>query len=573
MKTLIKKLNTILTKRDKKILFFLLFFSVLVSLIEVVGVGIIMPFVGVATNFRIIYSNKHIYEIYKLLHFSSPESFVIAFGIFLVFFYIFRSVFNISYFYLLNRFSQGRYHLLAYKLFEKYLGMYYIDFVNRKTSHFIKTVVNEAYNLVQLISSILFMLSELFIIIFIYSMLIYVNWKMTLLLTMFLGINIFILKRFVSTRIKKAGEIRHTMQQKFYEIITTSLGNFKIIKLKGNDREILDKFSSASYGFTKANILNQTLLQVPRLFLEAIGFSLIALSVVYLIFKYHTDIKGALPILSVFVLGLYRLMPSVNRIYTNYNQVLFYLKSLEITHNELIYKPEKLKDEDIKFKREIKLENVWFEYNNHIPVLKDINLTIKKGEKLGIKGKTGSGKSTLVDLIIGLYKPKKGRILVDGVELNENNIKAWRRKIGYIPQTIYLFDGTIAENVAFGEEMDEEKVKRALKMANLLDFLERNHQGIYTRVGENGVMLSGGQKQRVAIARALYSDPEILVLDEATSSLDSQTEQKIMDEIYKLGKDKTMIIVAHRTSTLDRCNKVVEISDGKINECVELQAE
>ncbi len=569
MKEIIKKLNNILTKRDKQYLMLLLFFSIIVSIIEVVGVGIIMPFVGVATNFKLIYTNKHIYEIYKLFHFNSPANFVIIFGLFLVFFYILRSLFNLLYFYSLSRFSQSRYYLLSYKLFEKYLGMYYIDFVNRKTSHFIKIIVNEAYNLVQLISNFLFILSEIFIAFFIYSMLVYVNWKMTLLLTMFLGINILILKKFVSTKIKRAGEIRHIMQQKFYEIITSSLGNFKIIKLKGNDKEILNKFAKAGYSFAKVNILNQTLSQAPRLFLEAVGFSLISLSVVYLIFKYHTDIKGALPILSVFVLGLYRLMPSVNRIYSNYNQILFLAKSLDITHSELIYNPENLKDDDIKFEKDIRLENVWFEYDNHIPVLKGVNLTIKKGEKLGIKGKTGSGKSTLVDLIIGLYKPQKGRILVDGIELNENNIKAWRRKIGYIPQTIYLFDGTIAENVAFGEEMNEEKVKRALKMANLLDFLEKYHNGIYTRVGENGVKLSGGQKQRVAIARALYNDPEVLVLDEATSSLDYETETIIMNEIYKLGQNKTMIIVAHRVSTLDRCNKVVEISDGIIKECAE----
>ncbi|WP_232227875.1 ABC transporter ATP-binding protein/permease [Hippea sp. KM1] len=572
MLNIFKKLRVILSRRDKEFLAFLLMFSVAVSAVEVVGVGIIMPFIGVATNFNNIFSNKYLKGVYNIFGFSSPVSFVIAFGLFLVFFYIFRSVFNLLYFYLLSRFSQGRYHLIAYKLFEKYLGMHYVDFVNKNSSHFIKTIVNEAQNLVQLISNILFMMSEIFVVIFIYSMLVYVNWKMTLLLTTFLGINVFILKTFVSTKIKKAGEIRNEMQQRFYEIMTSSFGNFKIIKLKGNDKDILKKFSEASYGFAKVNILNQTLVQVPRLFLEAIGFGLISLIVVYLVYKYKSDIKAALPILSMFVLGLYRLMPSVNRIYTSYNQVLFYLKSLDITHADLLYEPEALKDEKIEFGREIKLKDVWFEYQKNKPVLKGINLTIKKGEKIGVMGKSGSGKSTLVDLIIGLYKPAKGEILVDNRKLSEKNVKSWRKKIGYIPQTIYLFDGTVAENVAFGEEIDEEKVRKVLDMANILDFLEKNHNGIYTRVGENGVMLSGGQKQRVAIARALYGDPEILVLDEATSSLDSQTEAKIMDEIYRIGKSKTMIIVAHRTSTLDRCDRIVEVRNGEIKRCVELQA-
>ena len=563
MREIIKKLNYILTKRDKQYLLFLLGFSVIVSIVEVVGVGAIMPFISVATNFDNIFNNKYFKFLYETFNFNSPVNFVIAFGIVLVFFYIFRSLFNLFYFYLLNRFSQSRYSILAYRLFENYLGMHYIDFINRNSSHLMKTLVNEVNNLVQLISNVLFIMSEIFIIVFIYFMLLYVNWKMTLLITFFLLANIWILKKVVSSRIKKAGEIRNKMQQQFYEIINSSFGNFKIIKLKGNDKEILEKFNKASFGYANANIINQTLAQVPRLFLEAVSFSLIALIIVYVVFKYHTDIKGALPILSMFVLGLYRLMPSVNRIYSSYNQILFYLKSLEITHNDLIYEPEDLGDEEIEFRDKIELKNVSFSYDKK-NVLKSINLKIKKGEKLGVIGKSGSGKSTLVNLIIGLYKPKKGKIFIDNIELNEKNLKSWRKKIGYIPQNIYLFDGTIAENVAFGEEFDEDKVKEALKMANILDFLEKHHQGIYTRVGENGVKLSGGQKQRVAIARALYNNPEILVLDEATSALDSETEKKIMDEIYKIGKNKTMIIIAHRISTLDRCNRIIKLENGKL---------
>jgi len=502
--------------------------------------------------------------VYEFLHFESPLEFVVTFGVALIFFYIFRSLFNLLYFYLLNRFSQSRYSIIAYRLFENYLGMHYIDFINRNSSHLVKTLINEANNLVQLISNVLFLMSEVFVLFFIYSMLLYVNWKMTLLLTLFLLANIWILKKVVSTKIKKAGELRNKMQEKFYEIIHSSFGNFKIIKLKGNDKEILDKFSKASFGYAYANITNQTLAQVPRLFLEAIGFSLIAFIVIYLVLKYQADIKGTLPILSMFVLGLYRLMPSVNRIYSSYNQILFYLKSLDITHNDLIYEPEELGDEPITFAKTITLKSISFEYEKNKPALQDVNLVIKKGEKIGIVGKSGSGKSTLIDLIIGLYRPKKGKILIDDVELCERNLKSWRKKIGYIPQSIYLIDGTVAENVAFGEEIDEKRVKEVLKLANILDFLETHHQGIYTKVGENGVKLSGGQKQRVAIARALYNDPQILVLDEATSALDNETESKIMDEIYRLGKNKTMIIVAHRLSTLDRCDRILELENGNI---------
>ena len=556
---ILAKLNFLLSKRDKKVLLLLLFFSILISIIETVGIGIIMPFISVASDFTKVDTNRYLAFFYQLFGFETHLNFVVAFGVMLVIFYIFRAILNLSYFYALNRFSQGRYHLLAYRLFENYMGMEYKNFIDKNSSHMAKNIINEANNLVQLISAVLFMMSEVFVLILIYSMLLYVNWKMTLLLTFFLGINVILLKIFISTKIKKAGIEREKFQQRFYEIIHKSFGNFKIIKLKSKDKEILEQFNDASYGFAKSNIKNQTLSQFPRLFLEMIGFSLVAIIVVYLVLKYHTDIKAALPILMVFVVGLYRLMPSVNRIFTSYNQILFFNQALNIIHNELIYEPEELGDEKIEFQEEIKLENVGFSYLKNKPILENISLTIKKDEKIGITGSSGSGKSTLIDIIIGLYKPENGNIFIDNTPLNEQNIKDWRKKIGYIPQSIYLQDGNIAENVALSKEIDEKKVKKVLKQANILEFLETHHKGIYTQVGENGIKLSGGQKQRIAIARALYDEPEVLVLDEATSALDNETEKTIMEEIYKIGKDKTLIIVAHRVSTLDRCDRIIRI--------------
>ena len=530
---------------------------------ETVGVGIIMPFITVASDFSKIESNRYINFIYNLTH-TDKLHFVVYFGILLIFFYIVRAVANLTYFYLLNRFSQGRYHLLAYRLFESYIGMDYKKFLDKNSAHLTKNIVNEASNLVQIISSFLFMMSEVFVLIMIYGMLLYVNWKMTLLLTLFLLVNVVLLKIFVSTKIKKSGDEREKFQKRFYEIITSSFGNFKIIKLKSKDKDILDKFAKASFGFAKANIKNQTLSQFPRLFLEMIGFSLVAIIVVYLIIKYQTDIKGALPVLMVFVLGLYRLMPSVNRIFNAYNQLLFYQNSLHIIHKEFMYEPEELGDEEIEFKDKIELKDIEFSYQKDKPIIKGVNLSIKKGEKVGIIGDSGSGKSTLVDIILGFYKPDGGEIRVDDVRLDESNIKSWRKKIGYIPQNIYLTDGDVASNVAFLEEMNEKRVKEVLAQANILDFLEKYHDGIYTKVGENGVKLSGGQKQRIAIARALYADPELLVLDEATSALDNETEEKIMKEIYKIGQDKTVIIIAHRVSTLDGCDRVAKLENGCI---------
>ncbi|MRI83366.1 MAG: ABC transporter ATP-binding protein [Nitratiruptor sp.] len=561
---MMRKLFSLLSRRDKEYLALLLLFSIFISLIETIGVGIIMPFISLASDFGYVEQNPYLKRVYEFFGFTSPFDFAVAFGLFLVLFYIFRALMNYLYFYLLARFAQSRYHLLAYRLFENYMGLSYKDFIERNSSELTKTIINEANNLVQLISSALFLVSEIFVVLFIYSFLLYVNWKMTLLLTLFLALNIALLRWSVTRKIEAAGQERERHQRSFYKILGAAFGNFKMIKLRGTEERILEEFKEASFGFAKANIKNASLAHVPRLFLEAMGFSLIAIIVVYLLLKYHQDISAALPLLMAFILGLYRLMPSINRIISAYNEIVFRKEALEIVHNDLIYEAEDLGSEEVDFQEKIELQDITFGYLPDKPILKGVNLTIHKGEKVGIVGESGSGKSTLIDLIIGLYRPQSGKILVDGVALKEENIRSWRKKIGYIPQTIYLFDGTVAENVAFGEPIDEERIKEALRQANILDFLERHHEGIHTRVGEGGVKLSGGQRQRIAIARALYTDPEILVLDEATSALDNETEAKIMEEIYRLGAGKTLIIVAHRVSTLGGCGRVVKVEDGKI---------
>ena len=531
---------------------------------ETVGIAIIMPFISVASDFNLIHSNEYYSYIYKSLNFDNEVTFVLVFGSLLIGFYFFRSIINLFYFFMLSKFSKGRYHLLAYRLFENYLGRSYKNFVDENSSNLSKTIISEAQGITNILSSLLFIISEIFVVFFIYSMMLYMNWKITLFLSLILALNALLLVKTVSKRIKKEGKKREEYQKYFYEVLSTTFGNFKIIKLKSNDEKILEKFSHASFGFAKSNITNETLSHFPRLFLEAIGFIIVIFIIVYLVYKNQYDISGALPLISVFILGLYRLMPSANRILSGYNQILFYYKSLEIVHNDLIYEIEDLGNEKILFNESIKLNNLSFAYVENKPILKEISLSIKKGAKIGFIGESGSGKSTLVDIIMGLYRPKKGSVLIDSTQLNDGNIKSWRSRIGYIPQHIYLFDGSVAQNVAFDEEYDEDKVKDVLKKANLLEFLELYHDGINTKVGENGLKLSGGQKQRVAIARAFYNNPEILILDEATSALDNTTEAKIMEEIYSMSKDKTLIIIAHRLSTLEKCEKIYKLENGEL---------
>ena len=288
--------------------------------------------------------------------------------------------------------------------------------------------------------------------------------------------------------------------------------------------------------------------------------------VLYLFITDRDNIASYLPLLSMYVLALYRLLPSINRILDSYNKILFNFRSLEIIYNDINIQTKNLGNNAIDFNEKIELRNINFGYGNK-EVLSNVNLTIYKGDKIAFIGESGSGKSTLVDLIISLLTPRSGEIYIDSTKLSDINLKSWRKKIGYIPQQVYLFDGSVADNVVFGRVYDEEKIKYCLKLANIYDFL-KSKDGINTQVGDSGVALSGGQRQRIAIARALYGDPEVLVLDEATSALDNITEQKIMEEIYQISQGKTLLIIAHRLSTIEKCDVIYKIQNGiptKIN--------
>ncbi len=563
MTEFIRKLNFLLTRRDKQFLAGLFGLSLFVALIETVGISAIMPFISVATNPALVETNEYYRAVYGWLGFASATHFIIAFGFVLIGFYLFRGGLNLFYTWLLSRFSHGRYHLIAYRLFSSYLALSYQDFTKRNTAQLNKTIMAEAKNLTQLLYHTLFLLSEIATAVLLYALLIWVNWKITLVLTLLLGIKVLLLLKTVSPAISRQGKKRAQRQSSFYGIINDALGNFKLIKLMGNEQSLLGRFGQASHGYAQANITNQTLAALPRNILEAIGFSLLIGVVIYIIWKYQ-DATAVIPIISMYALALFRLLPAANRIISSYNTILFQRKSLDLVHADLVYDVAEEGEEPVRFDREIRLEGVAFAFDPKKPVLEGVELTIPKGAKVGLVGESGSGKSTLVDLICGIYKPQNGVIAIDGVPLGDENIRSWRQKIGYIPQSIYLFDGTVAENVAFGHTYDEARVIEALKKANIYEFLQK-HEGIHTRVGEGGILLSGGQKQRIGIARALYGQPEVLVLDEATSALDSETEARIMDEIYEVAGDKTLIVIAHRGSTLANCEVIFEAKEGFID--------
>ncbi|EGQ2314867.1 ABC transporter ATP-binding protein [Campylobacter coli] len=560
---MLKKLFFILSKEDKNFLFFLLVFSIFVSFIETFAISLVMPFITLASDFSYFDRNKYLISLKEYLNIPVFEI-IVYFGVGLIVFYVFRALLNAYYFHLLARFSKGRYHAIAYKVFSKFLNINYEKFTQKNQSEILKSITGEVYNLSTMISSFLLMMSEIFVMLLLYTLMLLVNYKITLFLSLFMIINAFILIKVLSPIVKKAGLKREEAMKNFFEILNTNLNNFKLIKLKTKEDGVLNLFKTQSEIFAKANITNESVSAMPRIYLEGVGFCVLVFIVVFLVFKNQSDISGILATISIFVLALYRLMPSANRIITSYHDLLYYRSSLDIIYQILKQKEESLGEEKIDFDKELRLENLSFGYKDKKNLFTCLNLSIKKGEKIAFIGESGCGKSTLVDLIIGLLKPKEGQILIDEQELNANNTKNYRQKIGYIPQNIYLFNDSIAKNISFGDEVDEEKLQRVIKQANLEHFVKNLPQGVQTKVGDGGSNLSGGQKQRIAIARALYLEPEILVLDEATSALDTESEARIMDEIYKISKDKTMIIIAHRLSTITRCNSIYRLEHGKL---------
>lgn len=552
-----RMLRSLTTQRDKIILFSLLIATIILSLIETIGISIIMPFITFASNPDMIFAHWSSKWVYDTLHFSNTMYFMYFFSALLLGFYIFRAIYNAVYSYSLARFAFGKFHFFAYRLFCKSVELSYLDFSVKKTDKIRQTIVAEANNTSFYIQNLLQMVSELFTIILMYVLLLLVSWKMTLVLTILLGIQVWLILKFLSRKIKNQGIVDVEMNAQLSELITKTFGNFKFIKLKGNQKEVYNAFEKLSRNRTRALTISQTLLPLPKIILETIGFSVLIACVAYILFKYE-DASAVIPIISMYALALYRILPATTRILQNFNMMSYLSHSVRSVYENLTYHTEYEDNEPCEFEDSIKLQNIDFAYIEDKPILNNFSLEIKKGEKVAFVGESGAGKSTLVDLIIGIYKPQNGQLLVDNKPITNRNLRSWRKKIGYIPQSIYLFDGSVGENVAFGSKMDEGKIIDSLKKAKIWDFLCQ-HQGIHTRVGEGGILLSGGQKQRIGIARAIYDNPEILVLDEATSALDNTTESEIMDEIYDVASQKTLLIIAHRLSTIEKCQRHIEL--------------
>ena len=563
-----KKIKKLFSKEEIKKLLGITVFSIIISLSEVVGLSTIVPFMAMVTNQNIIFENKYLKVIYNFFNFESTKNFIFYFGITIVIIFLIKNILNIFFNYVLVSFTRNNYYKFTNRLMNNYLKYSYQNFVKKNSNDLIKNITIEANWVVVLIQNCLMMVSEICVVVFIYIVMLYIDFKITLFVSIFMGINILLIKYFLINKVKKWGKDRFDATQEYYQIIGSTFGNYKFIKLQSDDKSILNNFKTSCKKYTEVDKKYTFVQPVPRLILEFLGFSIVVVLIIFSVMMYDENgLAKIMPVISVFFIGLYRILPSVNRIINYYQVVVFYKKSLDIIAEELESEIENIENNPIEFNKKIELKDICFEFEKGKEVLKNINLNIFKGEKVAFVGESGSGKTTLVDLITGLYKPKNGNIYLDDIKLEDKNIGYWRNSIGYIPQEVYLFDGTIADNVVFNREYNEERLIESLKKARIWEFLKKK-EGIKTIVGDRGIMLSGGQKQRIAIARALYDNPDILVLDEATSALDNETEEEIMKEIYDVSKDRTLIIIAHRLTTLKDCNRIFVINNGEIERTI-----
>lgn len=565
---MIEQIRKLFDKNEIKKLYFLVIFSVIVSLGEVFGLSMIVPFISVASNKNSLYENKYLKIIYDFFKFESYSQFIIISGIGIIIIFLLKNIMNSIFNYSLVNFARNNYYKVTCKLMNNYLKYPYKFFINVNSNSLNKNITTECNLLVIVLQQLLLLFSEIIVMTMIYIVMLIVNFKITLLVSIFLGLCVIIIKLLIINRTKSWGVQRAKAIEEYYKIIGATFGNYKFIKLLGNDEQINERFRIACDNYVVVDKKFQGTQPIPKYTLEFLGFFIVVLLIVGAVIIYGEEgMSKIMPLITVFFIGLYRILPSLNRAVSYYQNIVFYRQSLNIIAKELEKSVENLGNEKIEFKENITLKNLTFEYEKDKEILKDISLNIQKGERIAFVGESGSGKTTLVDSIIGLYKQKSGEIYIDNVLLTGKNLRSWRSSIGYIPQEVYLFDGTVEDNIVFGREYDSHKLEEALKKAQIWEFLQKKN-GVKTIVGDKGIMLSGGQKQRLAIARALYNNPEILVLDEATSALDNDTEKEIMNEIYKASENKTLIIIAHRLTTLEGCNRIVVLKEGKIEKIV-----
>ncbi len=571
MKTIlniIKELRTIYTKKQQVKFSFLFVLIVISGFLELVGISLILPFINVVINPEVIITNKYLFFVYKLFHISNTTNFLIFLAFILILAYIFKNLYMLVVYYFQYKILYDAQKDISLQLIKFYVNQPYAYHLNINTSEMVRIVTQDTNRCSDFLTNMFFMFTEFIVLLLVTSFLFYINKIVTIILVLlfiFIFIGIF---RGLKPKIEVFAKNNQKYNAGMIKWIQQSLGAIKDIKILQKEQFFVNKYYDSSVKFTSAQKYFHFLDQFPRLLIETFVVSVILSVIIYLLYK-GIDASTIIIQMAVFAMAAFRLMPSMNRMQIALNALMFYKPSLDVVYRDLKNTKsagylKQDENETLDSKKDICINGISYKYpNTEKYIFKNVSFNIEKGKSIGFVGPTGAGKTTIVDVILGLLDPTEGSITVGNknVHKNKNN---WFSKIGYVPQFIYLTDDTIKNNILFydDENISEEKLNTVIEQAQLKEFIDSLPKGLDTMVGERGIRLSGGQRQRIGIARALYKKPEILVLDEATSALDNDTEKAVMQAIEHLYGKITMLVIAHRLTTIEKCDVVYKIDKG-----------
>ena len=548
-----------ITIRSKLIL--LIFLSMSVSIFETIGIASVLPILQLIINketFRDLYFFKYINTNFQNIDFESLLFFLLA--LLVIFFFIKSLIIYFFYKFQQNIIFELRTYL-SEKILKNYLTANYKYFFKKETSSMVRNVNQETNRFCSgIVSNLISLNTEIFLLLLIFSSSIFFG-----LINSLFGIGIlffisFIIMKFLRKKVLYWGKLRQYYDGKNLKILQEIFYNFKEIKLYERFTFFIKKFNKSHHKTCEADKRQGVLLQIPRIILELV--SVISFVIILIVLITNYDPKIFLPILGVYAVAIFRIVPSVSRILTSIQNIRFDKPSLNVIYNEIKYSTKnKVNFQKINFKKSIVMKNVVFYYNNKSDLLKKINIKILKNSIFGIVGKTGSGKSTLIEILCGLLKPINGQIEVDGKPINIYENKKWLKKFSYVQQNIKLLDSTVKENIIFDKKnnVDYKLLKLAIKISCLDKVLKKLNLGINTKIGDLGKKLSGGERQRRGIARAIYNKSQIILLDEATNALDETTERDILYNIKKHCTDQTIIFITHKVNNLKFCNNYINL--------------
>ena len=575
------KIIFLLNPKEKKRLLLLLFSSVIMAILDIVGISSIMPFFAILANPEIINTNRILNKTYNYFNFTTNNEFLLFAAIFAFFTIIISLIFKTFNTYALNKYtrlanarvSSSLLKIYFEKPFSWYITVHRPDLITNLIS-IVGNVISGGLRSVLIIATQGILSFAILITLFIANSYIAIILGITFLIIY--SIIIF----FTANILNNLGKDRVKANQEMISKLNEIFSVYKSIKLGNIEDFYSKKYEKPLYKNAKIFSYIDILSILPKFFIEAITIGIMLLIIIFSLSNNSESFAEIVPILTLYAFATYRLMPSLQMLYNGINSFKFSWPSIDLIYSEFKNarkkKPSKVKIKSkfddiqkITFKKNIVLKNIHFQYpGSDFKALKGINLDIKKNTIIGLVGETGSGKSTTVDILSGLLNVQKGTFEIDGKDINSVDIKSWQKSIGYVPQQIYLNSSTIMENIAFGVEFENinmELIKRASKIANLHnDVINDMPEKYQTNVGDLGIKLSGGQCQRVAIARALYHRPDILIFDEATSSLDNLTEEAVMNSIINLKNKLTIILIAHKLSTIKNCDNIYLFRNGKI---------